>query len=238
MNLVRPSYIDADLAAAPITHSWDDSNVRSAYRPGDPNLIARLEPLSTRAQLALTVAVAEWIVTRLSGADPDPVPAQYLQAAWAGTVHQAFCPYIEFNDNEWRGPVRGPLHVVMALYNDALHFEDADQEENAAWICQLAELVLPSTDSFHAWLDAVISRLEEWFPAPDEDEFDFAYDWQAEEPFCPRECFDPAFTFDPADAPGLITAFLATIEDHNNPFMRAPSQLQDAGIEGVPYPER
>lgn len=229
MPLNRPHYIHPIAAGSRIPWPWDDWNVRQAYMPEDALLAARLQPLARRAQLAMGVAIGEWIVFTLEALDSDVRPRQYLQAAWAGTVHFACCPYREFVDREWSGPVRGPLHLTMALINDTLHFEDAAPAENAGWLSTLAQLVVPEGSPYMAWRDAALNRLERLFPALPEDD-DFEYDWQAAEPLVPRECFDPTAPFDPSMSAGLVRRALADIDDDTNPYASTPAQRERAGV--------
>ncbi|AKU99717.1 L-serine deaminase [Labilithrix luteola] len=230
MALLRPHYIHPIAAGSRLSWPWDDWNVKQAYEPGDAALAARLQPLTRRAQLAMGVAIGEWIVFTLEALGPDPRPKQYLEAAWLGTVHFACCPYVEFVDREWSGPVRGPLHLTMALINDALHFEGASPSENAAWLSTLAQLVVPPDAPYIAWRDAVLNRLERWFPASPEADDDFAYDWQSVEPLVPRECFDPTAPFDPSMSEDLIRRALTDIGAAPHLYASTPEQRERAGV--------
>ncbi|GJH29932.1 hypothetical protein [Caballeronia novacaledonica] len=236
MTLACPPYFDATLRQLAVLYPWDDWDVKRAYRPADPAVHATLTPLPRRAQIGMTIAIGEWIVCRLDKVDPDSDPKDYIEAAWCGNIHTVYCPYVEFDDDDWRGPVRRPLQLVMAIINDAFYFEGVDPAENAAWMFRLAEHVLPRTDSLVAWRDAVVPRLARYFPTPVVDEFDFSYDWQESEPLVPREWFNPAFDAPSWDADVLARRFLAGVDFLDNPFARTPDEIRAAGLTGILMP--
>ncbi|WBU38643.1 hypothetical protein [Homoserinibacter sp. YIM 151385] len=230
MTLYRPAHVRPIAAGSPVSWHWEDRDPVAAYEPGDEVVASRLGPLARRAQLALGVAIGEWIVFTLDELDSDTWLRDYLEAAWLGTVHFSCCPYMEFADEEWTGPVRGPLHLTMMLLNDALHFEGAEPAENAAWLSTLAQLIVPRDAGYLAWRDAVLDRLERSFPAVPEDEEDVEFDWQAAEPLVPRECFDLSTPFDAADSAELVRRRFAEVDWEANAFMSTPEERQEAGV--------
>ncbi len=230
VTLLRPHYIEPIPAGSRIPWAWDDWEVEASYEPGDAVVNERLQGLQRRAQLAMCVAIAEWIAFSLEALDADPRPQQYLEAAWLGTVHFACCPYMEWEDEEWSGPVRGPLHVMMAQVNDALHFEGADPAENAAWLSTLAQHIVPVSASFTIWRDAVLHRLERWYPGIEKADDDFDDDWQALEPLVPRECFDPTAAFEPAMSIDLFRRRLAAADPNANPYLSTPEERAEAAV--------
>jgi hypothetical protein len=236
--LLKPEYIRAANIATPdLRYRWDEWNVKEAYMPADPELLDRLKVLTRRANIALTIASAEWVIFRFEDLSTDPMPFQYLEAAWAGNVDLAYAKYIETNDDEWRGPVRGPLNMALTLVIDALFLEDENPNPaaNAAWISNLAERVLPDKTDFRTWREASVERLEISYVALKDVDSDLFEDLDTKGPYVPREMFDPEYQFKPDQASKLISGFLAGLDYRKNPFLRSSEEMRKLGFRGTPY---
>lgn len=252
MSLLQPRYIAAArIADAHADYPWDEWNVKDAYLPPDEELLERYGDLTHRAQVAMTVATAEWIVFRFNNLSSDPMPMQYLEAAWAANVDLAYGTYIETDDDDWRGPVRGPLNVAISIVVDALFCADQtdDPAENPAWMSKLAERVLPehAQASFKAWRLACLERLEKYYSDPladesldaddDLDEIDDLFAERTDQggPPVPREAFDPTFDFKPERVTQLIGDYLAALDPSKNEFLQSADQMREQGFVGTPY---
>lgn len=244
MSDVRRIARAAGIASRDLAFAWDEWQIVSYYRHADPERFARVDALTSRANLGLTIAAAEWLVERFSACSADPVPEDYLAAAWAGAAHPAYCPYMETDDDDWRGPVRGPLAMAMAIVNDAMYGLD-DQPKvslRACWMAELVTHVLPDVEAFEDWWDACVERLEDWHAIEVEladhvsDLFDAFPDQGAAVP--PR-AFDPTQPYEPAQAGRLWDEYLRSLDPGTNPFLADPEDLADRrDLPGPPYRHR
>ncbi len=235
---VRRPYIDkAGIRTPQLRFVWDEWNVKSTYQPARAEEVARLQTLSKRANCALTIAVGEWILARFEGMDADPDPAMFLEAAWAANVDNRYAHEIEIVDNEWRGPVRGPISMALTFVIDALFAEEAgpNSSMNPAWAACFARHVLPRSDAFDTWLEVCLERLEAFYPAPPEDNADWFEPELNYGPPPPVEVFNPDVPFDTTQADGLIDRYLRSLAPTTNEFLATPSEMADLGFEGVPY---
>lgn len=236
--VIRRPYIDrAGITDPNLRFLWDEWSVKSTYEPVRPQEVARLAALSRRANSAFTVAIGEWILARFEGMDPDPEPAQFLQAAWAAVVDVRYAREIEIVDEEWRGPVRGPISMALTFVIDALFAEEAGPNAsfNPAWAAVFARHVLPSSDAFDAWFALCLERLELLYPAPrdeDSDWFEPENNWGSP---VPSEAFDPDHGFVAENRESLIQRYLDTLDPESNRFLLTPRQLIEYGFKGAPY---
>jgi len=150
----------------------------------------------------------------------DIIPMQYIEAAWAEQMQPDQATYIETEDDEWRGIVRGPLSIAITIANDVLFCLDEDEvaATRAAWMTNLARHVLPRTDSFESWLDIVTERLARYHPRQGSEGESFENDPYTLGRPVARELFDSTRAFDPAEESLLIQRFLAEV-DPTNPFL-------------------
>ena len=218
---LRP-VIAAPIAIDDVLYAWDEWQVRDYFDFDDPDLADELAKVSGRGSMALTLAVGEWICHRFSRLSSDPAPLQFLEAGWAEQMQPVLVDYYETNDDDWRGPVRGPLSMVITIANDALSCldEDDDLPGRAVWMTNLARHVLPVGEGFEAWLSAVVQRLIEHHPAAEaagesllDDEYDLG------RPVA-RQLFDTTRPWFRADETPLVKDFLQRV-DPSNPFLLA-----------------
>ena len=237
--LTKPPYIArAQLANNVLQYEWDEWRVQDFYRPADDDLVKRLSVLSSRANVAFTIAMGEWGVFRFEKVSDDPMPLQYLEATWAGNIHAGYCHYIETDDDEWRGIVRGPLNIIMAIVIDILwgYKEHCTPGENPAWMSKLVEHILPDTTHFLDWREQVIVRLENHFLAPEDDPDDLFEDKDYSGTPVPRELFNIDLPFDPSQTDTFLDNFLRSLDWKSNLFLRTPDELKEFSyIEGTPY---
>ena len=235
--LPKPPHIaQADPASAPPRFRWDEWNVVEAYQPADPDLQARLAALSHRANVAACAAMAEWIVWRFEKLSTDPVPHEFLEAAWASVVHTAYARYTEFRDDEWRGIVRGPQLVALNILIDLIWGQtDTTPGENAAWMSNLSERVLADPQPFRDWREGCLRRLEPLHPrvvpadALFSDEVDIG-EWVA------REAFDLSRPFAPDQTRTLIERFVHGLDFRRNRFLHSPDEMREfSDYRGDPY---
>jgi len=240
MTLSIPDYIQsAGIVDRDLVFPWDEWNLRPYYDHDAKGWWKRLNALSIRAQLALTNASGEWVRHRFSSVDGDVRPLQMLEAAWAGVVSPGYIRMPEPEEEEWRGPARGPLYILMLIVTDAFnHLEmDSDGASRAVWMYNLAQHVLPRTDAYDAWFGEVVQRLERHHPKPGPTEEDL-FSGLPPGMGVPvsREAFDPRLAYDPAQAPAQIDAFLQRLDWRQNPYLCPPNVMSQEGFfEGTPY---
>jgi hypothetical protein len=236
--LSRPPHIDAaSIASTDILYPWDEWQVEKAYTPADPQLVARMARISHRGNVGMCIAMAEWVVWRFEGLSNDPVPLQYLEAAWAANVHTAYARYIETDDDEWRGVVRGPLNIAITIVINLIWGKDENEPgDNVGWMSKLAELVLVDAEPFRQWRDGCIERLEQHCPRSPNEEGDIFGDDHDLGPWVPRELFDLSLPFDSGDARTYTERFIQSLDYRANPFLHTPDEMRAFGdYEDTPY---
>lgn len=236
--LTKPQHIAVARIADPsIRYRWDEWHVQRAYQPVDPALWARLQGLTHRAIVGLTIASGEWVAYRFESLTDRPEPLEVLEAGWAANVDRAYSYPFQTEDDEWRGPILGPLNIMMAIVVDALYQRNprTDPAESACWMSRLAQHVLPDATQFRQWQGLCVARLHRFCRAPEEAQAALFDDDAFEGDWVPRELFDPSFEYSPPLARELISRFLAPLENDDNPFLGTPEEMLDAGFEGVPY---
>jgi len=234
--LQRSPFIPVDIASPRLRYRWDEWNVAAAYQPANPELLERLGGLTHRAQVGLTIATAEWIAWRFEGLSDETMPLEYFEAAWAGNVDLAYVEYLDTDDDEWRGPVLGPLNVALTIVIDGLFMADqsSNTAENPCWAHNLASLVLPRIDEFARWHAEVLDRLERHYRAASEEVL-FNQRSYAHDPPIARETFSSDLPLVAGSAPELVDGYLRQLNPEANRFLRSPEELQEMGFEGVPY---
>ncbi|NJK32784.1 MAG: hypothetical protein HC927_10450 [Deltaproteobacteria bacterium] len=227
----------AELASVDLRYAWDDWNVHPYFRPGDAEVRERALGLSHRARIALTIAIAEWVVHRFDRVSADQLCHDYLEALWAWNIDWRYAIPFRPDDREWQGPIRGPLELALVIANDAFETseEQGASEAAPAWMSQLARHLLPDPAPFLSWRDAVIARLEQHHPWEyDEDDFFLEHDFRGAR--VPREIFDLSRAYDPSEAERLLAAFVRRLIGNPNPFLRDRAELELlAEAEGWPY---
>jgi hypothetical protein len=218
----------ANIATQDVKFAWDEWQIKSYYWNVPQVLFDRLNMLSDDANMALTLAISEWVAHRFSQLDQDPFVLQFVEAAWAGTVHPAYCIYTETLDDEWRGPVRGPLAVAITIINDGLFCRDYDPEvaTRACWMHQLAKHVLPDITAFNLWFESSVVRLEHFYSRPvvSEKTSFFNLDLTSNQPV-PRKLFELDIEYSPEHAFSLIDEFLKSLDVYTNPCLRPLEEL-------------
>lgn len=237
MAISEPKYIsDADIKDENIRYHWDDWNIKAYYMSTPDELFDRLTDLTLRAKIALTTACAEWLVFRFKGISDDPLPLKYLEAAWCGNVDLRYIKYTELNDEEWLGPIRGPLQLAIAIINDIFFCSDDNPEPalNSGWMSTLTQHILPNPAFFCQWRDKCIERLKRLY-TDKSDPFDNLFGEDNGGPYVPREVFDLDYDFKPEITNTLINDYLRNVDYTLNQFLHTPNEMLALGFKGKPY---
>ena len=104
---------------------WDEWHIRQYFYYTGKDEFERLDLLTHQANMALTLAVCEWIDAWLAPFDSDPTLQDYIEAGWAGTIDRSYSEYFMILEDQWRGPVREPKVIAIGIINEML-FEAFD----------------------------------------------------------------------------------------------------------------
>ena len=227
-----PQYLQAaNIQDRVIRYRWDDWNVEQAEEPIDEAFYKRLEAISQRANAALTIATAEWILHRFATLVDETLPLQYVEAGWAQIVDFRYgaVPWDQYADeHSWAGPVLRPIWTAMYRIQFALEVAKDDEapELRATWITKLASYVMTDPTAYRTWLDAVMDRLETLYPRDPQETLGEVV---------PREALDPQQPFAAELTEPLINRFLGAVELRANPFLASAESLVAEGFDGKPY---
>jgi hypothetical protein len=234
----------------PLKYPWDDATVGPLKIDADDPLKLQLRQLSERATLAFMIGCAEWLVYRfepLNDPDATATARQFLQAAWALTIHAKYANYgnttisgvprtgwVEQAEADhaqdeplWIGPVRGPINQAMYAVESALQELEAHGFENpenlADYVAECAtevhHLVVMVTEH-HALFDAWVAWVLQQLQA--------RYPRNPADPrgdAVPREALDPMASFDPAQSETLVLQFLGGLDWRENRFLSSPQAM-------------
>jgi hypothetical protein len=211
--MIIAPYIPARLLQAmPIVHEWSDWDPYPLIPGNDPRAEAELGRVSHWAKLVFAIGCAEWVVARLAPELPDDRPGQFINACWAYELSEQYGLPDELNDEEWEGPILGPICLALAtILNTRYGFDEDNAELDAAFAEQIAKYVIPNRQSFVHWRDAVIGRL-----------INIASRDAAPLPGMrlPRQVLDPTVPIDVTRLTRLREQFIVQIDLTSNPFVR------------------
>lgn len=232
MALSIPGYMKAArVQDRVIRYKWDDWDVNADEASLDEAVSERLGRLSQRAVLAFTIATAEWIVYRYGALVDEPMPSQYLQAAWAQIVdwhYGALTIEGDTDPREWAGPIKRPIWWGLLQTDFAIDEaeDDGEPEVGAVRVATLAEHVMTDPSHYRAWRERILERLEALYPMDPEEHLGEVV---------PREALDPDFDFHVDDTEALTNGFLSSLDHETNPFLNSPENMLNEGFEGTPY---
>ncbi|MGL4237213.1 hypothetical protein [Tabrizicola sp.] len=212
-----------------IDFAWDEPNYLSHFYflPADTH--DRLLSLTKNANFALAIGSAEWIRARFAPFDADRQMRDYLAAAWADMAPGWRCAYFFPPDDDWRGPVRGPMVAAMTILNDAMsgRGDNPEQADRAVWMHNLAMHVVKPSVPYTAWWEAMVARLEQ------------THSWTVEGPpvvdiFADRfpqgdsvspEALMQDVVYDPAQALRQLERFVERERRDGNPFVLDETEM-------------
>ena len=230
MLLKKPAHIAQAAISTPELHyEWDEADLGKIFnKEGNDAFFDRINTISYRANTALAVAIAEWIVWRYETLSDDEIPYQFLEAGWAAVVDNRYNSLVEPNhDNEWQGPIRGPMSLAFMLIKEAIAVEERELELVPILnMTELAEHILPDCTAYLAWRDSVLDRLEKLYPLDSE---------ETRGDVVPREVFDLSIGFDPDMCEILINQFLRKLDPSDNPILNTPEEMLNLRFDGEPF---
>lgn len=166
MVIKDPPYIPIeDLSKIDIYEDWDSDNPYSNLGEVVDETIERLSVLSNRAILAYSIGCAYWVVYRYSGKEDINILLEYIDACLPCLFALSDRVPNELIQDEWTGPVRGPLQFSVFLIADTWHSGEFDAPaEQGADSEKLVFYAIPKERNervlFLIWREVILSRLE------------------------------------------------------------------------------
>lgn len=211
MTYQLPRHIPiSDLAMQPVVHLWNDYDPYILFREPSEYTENMLLRISNCAKIAFAIGCAEWVVSRFSAISDDLLPQQFIEACWAAEMSSSFATPDETEDEEWQGPVRGPIDLaLMTILNTFYAVEDGNAEEDAAFAELVALHVLPYPDEFLVWREQVLIRFAALYPAKE----------KSRSGAVPREALNTKIDFKYSQNKLFIEQFLKDLDSEKNPLL-------------------
>jgi hypothetical protein len=212
MTFTIPSYIPIDkIANMPIEHHWDDYDPYILFPELNEDTMLFLSKMTERAKYAFAIGCAEWVVYRFQKFSDDPRPLQFLESCWAVEMSEMFESPDESEDEEWEGPVRGPIDLaLMTVLNTFYGTDDRNSEEDAAFAELIPLHVLPNAEDFISWRDRILPSLIASYPYNEKDILGMPV---------PREALDPSLPLNMDQRTKLVNDYLSNLPIDGNPFL-------------------
>ena len=154
-----------------LDYPWDEWDVQQYFYFLPEPFPEDVRDLTPRASWALTLAILEWVDVFFSRFSDDKSLEQYILAGWVGIIDRDRCEHINTDDEDWRGPVRGPLQLSLAIIAE-MFFVNSDDRTAVAYAIfaeNLARHVIPNDSPFFDWLVFSKERLNRWHSYTAED---------------------------------------------------------------------
>lgn len=216
---------------APADYEWDQWEIQSYFFFGNTDELERFSRLTGRANIALALAVCEWIAARLRPLSGDTDLDDYLESGWAALIDVNYSQGVELPFEEWAGPVLAPQLIAIGIINDAFFESDDDPEMEwrSCYAINLARYVLPPDTRFEDWLERSVQRLEQfhsWHAEGDIEEDIFAPEVYQGGPVG-RELFDHTKDYNSQDAARQLNSLMYRMNPENEylylPDIAAPN---------------
>ena len=202
-----------------VDFAWDEADIQQYFYFAEDELFDRLANLTINANLALMLATTEWVERRLATLAADRTLHDYLEAGWGALGDWRRTDYFQLIDDDWRGPLRGPLAVGIGIICDAFFDSDEEPEKvfQANYAINLVRHILPDTATFETWLEAAIKRLEasHSFAVEGRPVEDILSPSFAEGRLVPREIFNLQRSYQPNTGDDLLAEWRARIPPSN-----------------------
>lgn len=142
--------------------AWDEWAVPDAYQNYSTGYEDIFDSLSDAANLALAIALGEWLVSALREYDKDHEAKDAVWACWAVFSETHFPIYSESDDDEWEGPHREMLAMVFTMLNDAIFclHESTVVGMRTDWLLMYCQMVFRKEPLFLEWLDHAVAALQ------------------------------------------------------------------------------
>ncbi|MBK5072181.1 hypothetical protein I2492_04015 [Budviciaceae bacterium CWB-B4] len=252
MTYQLPNYIiSANINNPIIDYQWDDQSVEESltgYKYAD-EIIRRLEPVSLRGKIAISIAIYEWILGRFNQLTNDPIPYQIAEVAWCANINKYYATYIEYDRDDYLGPINGALWCGFSFltpmlyvsenisnptdpdeYRDIYPYDENQWKLGLAYLIPITIHILNAPSLFKNWLDACVIRLLNFYTMPPEGPFDNLFghknkkEWLGD--YVARELFDLSYNYNPKDAITLLNKFLSRVDYKKNPLLTSIDEFK------------
>ena len=240
MVMNKPGHIvRAGIAGAKITYQWSEKDTDSIFERENPKLEDALNKTHFKGNMAIGVAVAEWVLWRLDGHVDLKDAWNRIEAAWASVIDPLYTKEVGDLNGEGRGVKEGPINSALDELNETYFMyqkSDPNIAENAVILILIARHVCPEKKIFDSWLSETLRRLSNQFPMDLTyyDESSDTYDNSYEKPV-PREFFDPQLDFVESDSIKLLNNYLKGLNPADNPYLSKSEEMISRGFKGKPY---
>lgn len=205
-----------------------------------PRLADAVHQMTAGAAMALTAAVAEWIAFRFRHEANLTEVRHAVESGFAAAIDPLYSMFndealAELPDSQEASQddtVTAVLEFAGYLISTA-HYHFTNPDEGSVFdvtiaCCVMAGHVLPPGSVFDGWLQGLLRRLSQRFPA------DGAGDEGLGEAVAPQ-CFDDGPAPDAAGYDRWIAEFLTSLDPARNPYLRPAKAMLERGYVGQPY---
>jgi hypothetical protein len=209
---VRPVFENAGRV---VDYPWDAWTSASYFMFVDEEFASIVEALSDTAQDALILATAEWICARHFREPRAAQVLQYIDAVWAAALAGAAVSYEDLPEEEWQGPVLGPLFMAQSIVV-AQHFEAGHDNATAARASWTRNLVLhiigkDQRPAFDRWTVAGLDTLKKHHPY-ERPRWNSIFDAEfSNTDKCPPDALSVPDRYDPEDLENYIARHVARV---------------------------
>ena len=153
----------APQAMREIAYAWDDWHYTDYFYFSTIPEFEVAFKISGLGNRALCIAIGEWICAELRQTPRHRDSLNLFDAAWATMIRRHSCEYVVLEQEEWMGPLLGPLRAAMLIVNDTIF--DAEEDfrfpDRSCWAINLARHISEPErhDVFETWLKEVFDRL-------------------------------------------------------------------------------
>jgi hypothetical protein len=238
---------------APINYEWNNkiaSNILYTME-GHSRLKNTLNKMGYKASIGLAASLLKLVLIRLDG---HPELSKELihdinnriDSVFSASVNPLYSKILKYGTQSevpTEGPIHGPcfiiLNKIMHLsleYNLKRYFI----HRHLVGSVLLLNHISPNNNEFNEWITKKIQAISNLFPCKysyasnkigKDDEYDCS-----NEPSIPQEFFfDEDFQYTPEAAKLKINIFLHSLNYRNNPHLRSPEEMLEAGFKGIPY---
>jgi hypothetical protein len=213
MSFRSPNYIPiAQIQSMPIVHKWSDWDPYEIVGRPKPDTMEQLGRVSDRANIAYAIGCAEWVIYRFKLINSETSPLYFIEASWAFEMDEGMDSPPESDEEEWKGPIRGPMDLaLMTILNTYYSAENNAAEVEAAFAELIPLHVLTDIRPFLDWRESAISRLQMYYQRDSNNLAGSSV---------PREALDPSVDLKLSSSEELVRAFLENLDWTGNPYLR------------------
>jgi hypothetical protein len=259
MNIdLRPSFIPAALAEAPVDFEWKGDREHIGPVQMVTPLMRRLWGVTHCGQITQLAGLLYWAGWRLKNHAPAPA-RRFLLMAPAMFAYQIDALYFDRGPvpeyEEYEDEFTPALSAAFEIEGYARRALDKERYWNEYYtpvrptfhMAHLVTHIMPKElqKKLKSWLREAAARVHAAAPKPEEDRKK-PEEFPSDEAYCawiathqgsalPPQILDPAFTYDESQRKALVDEHLKALNWRDNPYLRSPEAMVAAGFKGTPY---